>query len=126
MNRICSSAAAACFILFSLYPARADERSTSARFEAGKASEPTLIAFLKAMPKGADLHSHLGGAVYSETALDVAIRDHLYFDPSTGLFEPKPQDGRIPASDLLKPENGAYLSMFFDSASMRGLRPGGS
>src|SRR5437016_7240048 len=105
MRRIRFVVFPALLVLLSLCAVHADERSAAARFEAAKKSEPELIAFLKAMPKGADLHSHLGGAVYSETALDVAIRDKLYFDPSTGLFEPKPQDGRIPAADLLKPEN---------------------
>lgn len=38
-------------------------------------SPPLLTAFLRAMPKGADLHSHLGGAVYAESWLEWAAED---------------------------------------------------
>src|SRR6266403_939973 len=56
----------------------ADERSTSKRFEAAKKDEPSLIAFLKAMPKGGDLHVHVGGTHYAEYALDNAIKQKLF------------------------------------------------
>src|SRR5207249_4090896 len=49
--------------------ARPDERSTARRFAAARRDEPSLIAFLRSMPKGADLHNHVGGALYSEEGL---------------------------------------------------------
>jgi len=42
---------------------------TAARFSALRADHTQLRAFLKAMPKGADLHVHLSGAVYAEDLL---------------------------------------------------------
>lgn len=39
---------------------------TAARFSALRADHTALRAFLRAMPKGADLHVHLSGAVYAE------------------------------------------------------------
>ena len=39
---------------------------TAARFSALRADHTELRAFLTAMPKGADLHVHLSGAVYAE------------------------------------------------------------
>jgi adenosine deaminase len=44
---------------------------------------PTLLRmFMQNIPKGGDLHIHLGGAVYAETYLDWAAADGLCFDLS--------------------------------------------
>ena len=40
----------------------AGERTPEARFEQARRSTPELIAFLRRMPKGADLHNHMGGS----------------------------------------------------------------
>src|SRR5579872_5510194 len=103
---------------------RADERSTERRFVEAQRDEPSLIAFLKTMPKGGDLHMHLGGALYAETALDNAIRRGLFFDPTTGQFASKAGPGRIPVAKLLDNEADPMLSKFLDAASMRGARRG--
>ncbi len=103
--------------------ARADERAASRRFEAAKADEPSLIAFCKAMPKGADLHVHVSGAAYAEYALDNAIAQKLFYDPGSGLFVTEDTRQTLPAQDLLKPANGDLLGKFLDAASMRGLKP---
>lgn len=104
----------------------ADERSTSKRFDEAKKDEPSLVAFLKAMPKGGDLHVHAGGGVYAEYALDNAIRKNLFYDPATNQFTTENGTGRVPAAKLLEGEAGDSLSRWLDAASMRGLRPGGS
>lgn len=49
-------------------------------FERAKQNEAALIAFLHKMPKGADLHNHPSGTVYTESLLDNAIRNNLVFD----------------------------------------------
>ena len=49
-------------------------------FEEVKRSPPKLRAFLRAIPKGADLHSHLGGAIYAESYLRWAADDGLCVD----------------------------------------------
>lgn len=43
-----------------------DAAVTAARFSGTRADHTQLRAFLRAMPKGADLHVHLSGAVYAE------------------------------------------------------------
>src|ERR1043165_2730740 len=43
-----------------------DTAVTAARFSGLRADHTGLRAFLRAMPKGADLHVHLSGAVYAE------------------------------------------------------------
>ncbi|SMF64925.1 adenosine deaminase [Azospirillum oryzae] len=50
------------------------------RFEAVRTSPPELRAFLYRMPKGADLHSHLTGAVYAESYMRMAADAGLCFD----------------------------------------------
>jgi hypothetical protein len=47
-------------------------------------NQPGLaLAFLREMPKGGDLHNHLGGAVYAEDLIDYAAHDKLCIDRST-------------------------------------------
>lgn len=96
----------------------ADEASTSRRFEQAKASEPQLIAFLKGMPKGADLHIHLSGALYGEDYLDAAISNHLYFDPKANTFTNTQKDGTIPSADLVN--NPTLYGQYLNAVSLRG------
>src|SRR5688572_784794 len=53
------------------------EAATAAAMERLKGSPPRLYAFLREMPKGADLHMHLSGAVYAESFLRWAAEDSL-------------------------------------------------
>jgi adenosine deaminase len=64
--------------------ATAGEQRAVRAFDAAhteKANALTLQAFLERMPKGADLHMHLSGAVYAETFLRDAAADKLCVDP---------------------------------------------
>ncbi|WP_245986364.1 adenosine deaminase family protein [Azospirillum thermophilum] len=60
------------------------------RLEAVRHSPPELRAFLARMPKGADLHSHLTGAVYAETYVAVAAANKLCFSRTTQSLTPPP------------------------------------
>jgi hypothetical protein len=101
---------------------RPDERSTARRFAEARRDEPSLIAFLRAMPKGADLHNHAGGALYSEEGLRQAILHHLYFNPTTNSFEAQKSDQNVPAQRLLDDDRLRY--QFLDAATMRGATAG--
>ncbi|MDP9038808.1 MAG: adenosine deaminase [Acidobacteriota bacterium] len=87
-----------------------------------------LEAFLRAMPKGADLHMHLSGAIYAETFLKDAAADHLCVDPK-GLRLVKPTgsgadacpSGDVPAAGVTKTQ-GLYDALV-DSFSMRSFVP---
>ena len=98
--------------------ALADEASTARRFEQARRDEPSLIAFLRTMPKGGDLHHHFPAGMFAEAALRVAIRRGLYFDPATGRFDAEMGPGRVPAERLLTDDDLRYR--FLDGASMRG------
>lgn len=52
-----------------------DEAVASMYLESIRWDTPALVAFLREMPKGADLHSHLSGAVYAESFLRWAAED---------------------------------------------------
>ncbi|HET7460145.1 MAG TPA: hypothetical protein VFJ82_02810, partial [Longimicrobium sp.] len=56
---------------------RTDEARTAAYLAAVRERPPLLYAFLREMPKGGDLHSHLSGAVYAESFLRWAAEDNL-------------------------------------------------
>ena len=53
----------------------ADEERTARYLESVRDRPPLLYAFLREMPKGADLHSHLSGTVYAESWLRWAAED---------------------------------------------------
>ena len=96
------------------------------RFAELRKHPPELYAFLLAMPKGADLHSHLTGAVYAETYLRIAAEDGLCVDTRTyGLIaRPTVPSGKLPCGDnaadaaLLRTDNN-LASAVIDSLSMR-------
>jgi adenosine deaminase len=53
-------------------------------FEHAREQGPlALYAFLRDMPKGADLHTHLAGAVYAESFIRQAVEDNLCINSQT-------------------------------------------
>jgi adenosine deaminase len=120
--------------LFMLVAAQAQSRTpeqrTAANMEQARASGPlALRAFLAEMPKGGDLHNHLGGAVYAETWLHDAETDHVCIDPQALGFvhrgtalatEPCPT-GTVAASSL--PQNQTLYDKLVDAFSMRAFEP---
>jgi adenosine deaminase len=64
--------------------ATAGELKAAKAFDKAKAAGPLeLHAFLERMPKGADLHMHLSGAVYAESFLRDAAQDLMCVDVAT-------------------------------------------
>src|SRR5689334_22566136 len=56
-----------------------DEQRTASRFESLRKSPPEMLAFVRAMPKGGDLHMHLTGAIYAESLVQwAALNDYCY------------------------------------------------
>lgn len=51
-----------------------------------------LLPFLREMPKGGDLHNHLGGAIYAESWIDFGAQDNLCVDRTTSTLLPPPCD----------------------------------
>ncbi len=108
------------------------EARTARAFDAAKKQGPlALREFLLGMPKGADLHVHLSGAVYAESFLRAAGEDGLCIDPKALDFV-KPGatgcgEGQVLASKLLahtesEAAQGLYDKLV-DAFSMRGFVP---
>lgn len=99
---------------------------TEAVFASVRNSPPELYAFLLRMPKGADLHTHLSGAVYAETYLADAAQRGVCVDLQKMDFVQGEGascgDGQMPAAKLML--NGALESRLVDSLSMRDFVPG--
>lgn len=92
----------------------------SQRFESAKRSTPEFIAFVRGMPKGADLHNHLSGAVYSDFALDRAEKKGMGYNKKTNTFTAdKENKNDVISIEELK-TNPTYLAQFRNAASMRG------
>jgi adenosine deaminase len=100
---------------------RAERRLDSIR------DNPALLeAFLRAMPKGADLHMHLSGAVYAETFIRDAGEDGLCVDPQLLSFAKpaapgKCAAGQVPAATV--PGNQPLYDKLIDAFSMRSFVP---
>ena len=107
-------------------------RATHAFEAAKKLGPPELYAFLKPMPKGAELHYHLSGGVYAETLLADAVKQHLCIDPIAARFakpapgavepptEPCPS-GAISAAEAIKDQK--LYDRLVDALSMRSFVP---
>ncbi|HET9743412.1 MAG TPA: adenosine deaminase [Terriglobales bacterium] len=104
--------------------AQTPEQRTSRYFESIRNSPPQLEAFLRAMPKGGDLHNHLSGAVYAESYIAYAAHDKLCFDRKAQTFAESPCDpsrGLAPAEAALT--DGTLRSEIIDAFSMRAFHP---
>ena len=88
-----------------------------------------LRAFLEAMPKGADLHNHLSGAVPTETLIRYAVEDGLCIEVTTLTAMPAPAAAGAPcptgqraAADSRA--DAAFFGHIVRAWSMEGFRPG--
>ncbi len=87
-------------------------------------SPPRLRLFLTAMPKGGDLHNHMGGSIYAEDLLRWAARDGLCIAADTYHIVDPPCDApeRIPAAGLER--DYPHYSRAIDALSTRGFEAG--
>ncbi|AYG84723.1 Aminodeoxyfutalosine deaminase [Streptomyces hundungensis] len=81
-----------------------------------------LRRFLEEMPKGGDLHHHLGGAVRAESLIGYAARDGKCVDTTIHVVTPGPPPcaaGQRPATDALP--SGPFRRDVIAAWSMRGF-----
>lgn len=109
------------------------EEKTSRALEAARKDPLALHATLERMPKGADLHMHLSGAIYAETFLKDAAADLLCVNPAKLSFEKNVgtskslpseatcAEGSVPAAAVFR--NQALYKSLIDSFSMRSFVP---
>ena len=85
-------------------PIAGPEERTAKYLESVRKQPSLLLAFLRAMPKGADLHNHLSGAIYAESYIKWAAEDGLCVNRQTLAFVSAPCDpekGMVPAQQAL-------------------------
>ena len=102
------------------------EARTAARFDAIVKDRAQLRLFLRAMPKGGDLHNHLSGAAYAEDFLAWADEGGLCVTSGNlPAIVAGPCDGtaKVSAKGLGK-TNPALYSRAINALSMRSYNPG--
>jgi adenosine deaminase len=98
------------------------EAATARRFAAIRQQPLPLVAFLRAMPKGGDLHNHLSGAVYAESLLRWAAEDNLCLATATMTIVSGTCDAdRPPVTAVL--QNATLYNGAIDAISMRHWDP---
>jgi adenosine deaminase len=107
-------------------PATPNERSTERELEAARGNPADLESFFLRMPKGADLHNHLGGDIYAESLIRQGIDDHLCIEPATPSFVKPPAGegcakGQLPSSQASTDQH--LYDALVDAFSMRGFVP---
>ncbi len=96
---------------------------TAAAFEAARDDRTELRAFLRRMPKGGDLHTHLSGSVYAERFIAWAAQLNLCADVANVLLAKAQCDrpGAVPASDAIRDQR--LYDRLVNAFSMRAFLP---
>ncbi len=105
------------------------EQRANRYLESSKKQPPLALAFLREMPKGGDLHNHLGGAIYAEDLIDYAAQDKLCLDRASSALLAGPCDSSCdkqsakPAVECGYRDPNVYSQMI-DAWSMRNWERG--
>jgi adenosine deaminase len=104
------------------------EKRTARYLDTIRTKPAKLRAFVKAMPKGADLHNHLSGAVPTEVLIGYAVRDGLCID-ATFTATPAPTVAGGPCPTGQRPvadsnSDKAFFAQIVRAWSMDGFQPG--
>src|ERR1700690_1202228 len=88
-----------------------------------------LLAFLREVPKGGDLHNHLGGAIYAENLIDFAAQDGMCVERATSSLVAEPCDASCDKSTAKPAVRCSYhdpvlYSSLIDAWSMRNWERG--
>jgi len=108
--------------------AQTSEQRTARYLDSVRKQPPLLLAFLRELPKGGDLHNHLYGAIYAEDLVDFAADGGLCVDRTSSRLMPGPCDScetytAKPAARCSYGDHVLYNQMI-DAWSMRNWKPG--
>lgn len=107
-------------LLFAAPPAAA---STGDYLDSIRGDRIAMDEFMRALPKGADLHSHLSGAVYAESMIGWGADDGICVSTATlTAYGPPCLLGDRPVSDALS--DNVFYNQLLAAWSMRGFTPG--
>ena len=104
-------------------PATADANGASKRLDKIRGSNAKVVQFLQDMPKGADLHTHLTGAVYAEAMVNWGAADGICVNTTTfASAKPPCKTGSVPLSTATT--NTSLYNQILAAWSMRKFTPG--
>jgi adenosine deaminase len=121
-----------CLLLLLLLAASAaaqnSEQHTARYLESVTKQPPLLLAFVRDLPKGGDLHNHIEGAIYAEDLVDFAADGGLCVDRTSSRLLAPPCDScenytAKPAARCGYGDHVLYNQMI-DAWSMRNWKPG--
>lgn len=101
----------------------ASEKAAAAVFNDVAGNAASLRAFLQAMPKGGDLHNHLGGTPYAEDYLGRAAEAGMCVDASGLRLAQPPCPAERTVGALAERQPFAFARLV-DSLSTRGVQQG--
>jgi len=115
-------------LLASLAAAQSAELRTARYLDSVRKQPGLLLAFVRELPKGGDLHNHLDGAIYAEDFVDFAASGGLCVDRTSSRLLAPPCDScetytAKPAARCAYFDHVLYNQMI-DAWSMRNWRPG--
>jgi hypothetical protein len=114
---------------FSSAQAGGAEQKVGRYMDSVRQQRPLLLAFLREMPKGGDLHNHLSGAISAENFIDFAVDDGLCVDRTTSFLIAPPCDEGC-SHDTSKPgvrcayQDPVLYNSMIDAWSMRNWERG--
>ena len=108
--------------------AQTSEQRTARYLDSVRSQPGLLLAFLRELPKGGDLHNHLDGAIYAEDFVDFAASGGLCVDRTSSRLLAPPCDPcelytAKPAARCSYVDHVLYGQMI-DAWSMRNWKPG--
>ncbi|MGQ3888018.1 adenosine deaminase family protein [Legionella sp. CNM-1927-20] len=94
-------------------------------FETIKTDPKKLYSFLKAMPKGGELHYHLAGGAYPETMLALAAQNNYCVTPQTftATYQQEPCDSQTINISAIPPKSSLYQQII-QAWSFKKFKPG--
>jgi adenosine deaminase len=123
LSLFCRKIALVCIALFAVAQPLAAQSDATARYMESVRESPGLLrAFLREMPKGADLHTHLSGAVYAETFIQWGAEKGACIATANMRAVAAPCDstrGTVPIANALRDQN--FYDAIVDAWSMRNL-----
>ncbi|MFZ0760755.1 MAG: adenosine deaminase [Candidatus Sulfotelmatobacter sp.] len=115
-------------LLTGLASAQSFEQRTARYMESVRKQPPLLLAFLRDLPKGGDLHNHLDGAIYGEDLVDFAASGGLCVDRTSSRLLAPPCDPceTYTAKPAVRCSYGDHVlyNQMIDAWSMRNWSPG--
>ena len=103
---------------------QAAEARTAAHFDAIRDDPAALMLFLRAMPKGGDLHNHLSGSIYAENYIRWGAEDDLCISTVTWAFTSRPCDAAAGEMGVTEAQQRPVVYRnLIDALSLRNWHP---